>query len=150
MTYWALLSFICQDQLFVPFPSLVAFQPVIPGSSSAPDTFPQTAALHRPSALPHRTALPAARRWKGARQLDQKGKSLPQVKYPAKCLSHHEHGRWYLNILTSFFVVQKALGEGDWCGCNRYKQPQPELWPGGGLWQQWLQGICVLLAPAQR
>lgn len=63
----------------MPFPSVMAFQPVLPGSSSAPDTFPQTAALHRPGTLPHRSTLPAARHWKGARQLDQKGKSLPQV-----------------------------------------------------------------------
>ena len=63
----------------MPFPSLMAFQPAIPGSSSAPGTLPETAALHRPGALPHRTALPAARHWEGPRQLVQKGESLSQV-----------------------------------------------------------------------
>lgn len=63
----------------MPFPSLVAFQPVTPTPSTAASTFSQTAALHQSGGLLHRTTLPAARRWKGARQLDQKGKSLPQV-----------------------------------------------------------------------
>lgn len=70
------------------FPSLMAFQPAITGYSSAPDAFRQTAALHRPGALPHRITLPAACHWKGACQLDQKGKSLPQVNLTASLRLH--------------------------------------------------------------
>lgn len=63
------------------FPSFMAFQPAIPSYSSAPRAFPQTAALHRPGALPNWITLPAACHWKGACELDQKGKSLPQVNF---------------------------------------------------------------------
>lgn len=148
------LFFSCrQDQLFVPFPSLLAFQPAVTGYSSAPGAFHQAAALHRPGALPPRVSLPAACHWKGTCQLDQERKSLPQVNSTVECMSYKGQRQYHVRLIAvdvvlMIIVVQKALGKGDGCGCNRYKQPQPELWPGGGLWQQWLQGLCVLLAPA--
>lgn len=76
----------------MPFPCLVAFQPAIPGSSSAPDTFFQTAASHCCGTLPHRTTLPTACHWKGTRQLDLKGKSLPQV-------------NWWLQFIIFYVIV---------------------------------------------
>lgn len=77
----------------MPFPSLVAFQPLIPGSPSAPDSLPQTAALHRPCALPRWTTLPAACHWEGSCQLDHKGQPLPQVTHQslAKVLSDRQN-----------------------------------------------------------
>lgn len=145
---WGSLTFCWQDQLFVPFPSFVALQPLIPGSSSAPDTINQTAALHQSSGLPHRAALPAACCWKGARQLDHKGKSLPQVLhnyYPVVDVLVNMG-----SISSNFYDSQQAFSQGHWYRRNRHNQPQPELWSGSGLWQQWLQGVRVLLAPAQR
>lgn len=73
-------SLICkQDQLFVPFASLLAFQPVLTNYPPAPDAVPQTATLHRAGALPHGITLPADCQWKWAWRLDQKRRSLPQV-----------------------------------------------------------------------
>lgn len=148
----------------MPFPSLLAFQPAVTGYSSAPGAFHQAAAPHRPGDLPPRVSLPAACHWKGTCQLAQEGKSLPQVNSSVECMCHKGQTQYHVRLRLRYtlliprgeiainvvliIVVQKALGKGDGCGCNRYKQPQPELWPGGGLRQQWLQGVCVLLAPA--
>lgn len=96
-----------QDQLFMSFPSLMAFQPAIPSCSSAPHAFLQTAALHRLGALPNRITLPAACHWKGACELDQKGKSLPQVN-----LNGFSQITWVIMdtdnlIFTIFFLLSK-------------------------------------------
>lgn len=106
-----------QDQLFVPFPSLMALQPAIPGASSAPDTLPETAALHRPGALPHWTALPAARHWEGPRELAQKGESLSQV-------NHEPLSRpFYVMINTgNNILINLCCLKGTWRG-----------------WQMWMQ-----------
>lgn len=78
MSPWDVVMSFEQDQLFLPFASLLAFQPVITNDSPAPDAVPQTAPLHRAGALPHGITLPADSHWEWAWRLDQK-RSLPQV-----------------------------------------------------------------------
>lgn len=130
-----------QDQLLLPFARLLAFQPVITGDSPAPDAVPQTAALHRAGALPHGITVLADRHWERAWRLDQEG-PLPQVPWSSEAAVIRESYCGLLLFLT------KAPGQGDRCGCNGHEQPQPELRPCGGLWEQRFQGLCVLLAPA--
>lgn len=69
-----------QDQLLLPFASLLAFQPVIANDSPAPDAVPQAAPLHRAGAVPRGIALPADCHWGRAWRLDQ-NRSLPQVRW---------------------------------------------------------------------
>lgn len=59
-----------QDQLFVPFPRLMAFQPAIPGVPSTHAAITQTAALHLPADVPHRFILPPPCFWERTCQLD--------------------------------------------------------------------------------
>lgn len=59
-----------QDQLFVPFPRLMAFQPAIPGVPSTHAAITPTAALHLRAALPHRFILHPSCIWEWTRQLD--------------------------------------------------------------------------------
>lgn len=74
--------------------------------------------------------------------------SEKKITSTGNCSSSVVGDKWSERILQQFFALLKAFSQGDRCGCNRYEQPQPELWPCGGLWEQWFQGLCLLLATA--
>lgn len=100
--------FVEQDRLLMPFPSIMALQPVTPGSSSAPDSFPQTAALHQPGALPHRTVLHAAYCYEDTHQLDWRRKPFPPVLFSQN---------WNLcgfHRVSVYMILNISLSKGTW------------------------------------
>lgn len=117
-------------------PSLLALQPVSPGSTQCPTTFFQAAALLWSAGGTARTDLPVAGNRKDPGQLEQKGQLFPQVR-------HLYHIRRYTfvpqlfvedtcSVCLLFILIQSTFLPEFGLKCSTFHQ---DTWRGSQMWR---------------